>query len=105
MGVNQAITIEAQYAEDANAYLAFKTVSSIDNASRRIFEIKNAERDEELQPYLDKVCKRALEDFATRQFGIYEVAIANVAYTVHRDHYPPKMENENKSWLAKLFGS
>jgi len=105
MAIMQAITIEVQYAQDANAYLTLKNVSIADQTSRYIYDIRSAEREEALQPFMDKFCQRALEDFATRQFGIYDVAVANIAFTIHRDHYPPEQEPENKGFWSRLFGS
>jgi hypothetical protein len=105
MAIEQAIVIETQYAHLATAFLHMHGLSVFDETSKQIFAVMESTRPEALQPYLEKYCKRTLEELATRQFALNDVAVANIAYTVHRDHYPPELKEETKGWLSRLFNT
>ena len=105
MAIMQALVIEAQYADNAMAYLKRHGLSVYVETASFINEVREADRAEALKPYIDEYCKRVLESLATHQFGLYEVANTNIAYTVHREHYPPENTQNQRGFLSRLFGS
>ena len=104
----QAKSIETAYAQEIVAYLQVHGVSVFKQALGYISEVKQSQVEQDMQPYLDAYCNRAVESLATQLFGINDVASASIAYIVHRDHFPPDdLDNEpvKRGFLARLTGS
>ena len=75
---------------------------SLEQTAGKIIEIKNTESNEELQSYMEQYCKFTLESLGTQSLGFNEVASSRIAFTIHRDHYPP--EEEPPGFLRANFG-
>jgi len=107
MAITQAILVETKYAHDTMAYLQLHGFTVFEQTADDMHKIKEEQRAETLQPYIDAYHKRAVEDLATRLLGLNDVAISNIAYNIHRDHYPPdpKEPKEPKGWIQRFFGS
>jgi len=100
--ITRAITSETAYAQIAIAYLQAHGVSVFRQTAGKIIEIKNAESTEELQIIMDQYCRLALESLGAQSLGLNQVASERIAFTVHRDHYPP--EEEPPGFWERLLG-
>jgi len=105
MGIMQAKVIESQYALQSTAYLHLHSFSIFKQTVNYIIEERDSVELDEARSIVDKFCMDTLEDLGTRHRGINEVASANIAYTIHRDHYPPDESFEKKGIFARLIGA
>lgn len=100
--IMKAIALETRFAHNAIAFLHVYSASVVEQTAGKIIEIKNTESNEELQNYMDQYCKLTLESLGSQSLGLNEVASARIAFTVHRDHYPP--EEEPPGFWDRLLG-
>ena len=100
--ITRAITLEAAAAQIAMGTLQAHSVSVFQQTTNKILEIKNFETNDELQLYMEQFSRLSLEGLGTQLLGLNEVASAGIAYTVHRDHFPP--EEEPPGFWGRLLG-
>ena len=85
-----------------SAFLQVYGASVFEQTASKIIEIKNTESNEELQRYMEQYCKFTLESLGSQSLGLNEVASSRIAFTIHRDHYPP--EEEPPGFWDRIFG-
>lgn len=96
--------IQAQMAIGHMAEIEKHAAMAFDETTRFILDIKNDQRSQEHQAYVNEFSKLAIQSFAGHCRAVVAVSASNIASEVNRSLYPTPKLPEPRSLLERIFG-
>ena len=101
--VMEGIRAKTVHAMQLFADIHKEGVSTFDEATGYILDIKDAQRAKEHQAYVDEFCTREIQMLGRHLLATVEVGATNIGSEVYRSLYPP-IPMEKTGLLKRLFG-
>ncbi|MCC6457995.1 MAG: hypothetical protein IT328_23775 [Caldilineaceae bacterium] len=103
--VIEAESTVAEFAISQFAELHVHGAVTFNDVLAEVIEIKQQQRTEDAQRYVNEFTTRQLSIFGREMLGALEVATTSIAYEVHRPLYPePEPPEAKKGFFQRLFG-
>ena len=101
--VMQGVRAKTEHAMQLIADIYKEGVSTFDEATGYILEVKDGQRTKEHQAYVDEFCTRELQMLGRHLLASVEVGATNIGVEVHRSLYPPVVREKPGFW-KRVFG-